>query len=107
MYEGGLHIVYVPLRHVPLMMPSQRRSRTQRIPVEDYARTTPDVRRRLTAQQKDEDNGDKKRLVCLAISLGARLLTPSLSSFPGLPVFYSLGVGKNEEGRAGRLYHIP
>ena len=64
MYEGGLHIVYVPLRHVPLMMPSQRRSRTQRIPVEDYARTTPDVQRRLTAQQKDEDNGDKKRLVC-------------------------------------------
>ena len=62
----GLRIVYVPLQHVPLMMPSRWRSRTRRIPVEDYARTSPDVWRQLTAQQKDEkrqDNGDKKRLV--------------------------------------------
>ena len=47
-------IVYIPLRHVPLMMPLQWRSRTWRIPVEDYTRTSPDVWRRLTAQQKDE-----------------------------------------------------
>ena len=35
----GLRIVYVPLRHVPLRMPSRWRSK---IPVEDYARTSPD-----------------------------------------------------------------
>ena len=39
----GLRIVYIPLRHVPLMMPLQWRSRTWKIPVEDYGRTSPDV----------------------------------------------------------------
>ena len=43
--------------------------------------------------------------VCGIISLGARLPTPCLTSFPGLPVFYSLGVGKN--GGEGRGDFIP
>ena len=64
----SLHIVYVPLRHVPLMMPSgdmRSRSRTRRI----KKKTTPEwvqmYGRRLTAQQKDErqqDEGNKKWL---------------------------------------------
>ena len=62
MFVTGLRLVYAPLRHVPLMMPSRWRSRTRRMPVEDYARTTPDVRRQLTAQQKDEDNGARNDL---------------------------------------------
>ena len=52
----GLHIVYVPLWHVLLMMPSRWKTMPERVQM--YGRW-------LTAQQKDErqhDNGDKKQL---------------------------------------------
>ena len=60
----GLRVVYVPLWHVPLTMPSRwiSRSRTQRI--EDDARTSPDVWKTVNCRRDErrQDNSDKKRL---------------------------------------------
>ena len=49
----GLRIVYLPFWHVPLMMPSQWRSRTGRR--EDETRLSPEIWKTVTNQQGMKD----------------------------------------------------
>ena len=61
----GFCIVYVPLWHMPLMMPSEWRLRLRTWRIEDDGRTSPDGWKTVNCSTKGErqqDNGDKKRL---------------------------------------------